>query len=55
MNYPLPLMDCEKCQWREEDFRDEGHCYMFREKPSGAFCGQLTPTNMKIEGERSKP
>lgn len=37
----LPIMDCDNCQWRDKQWRDGGHCYMFREKPSGTRCGQM--------------
>lgn len=43
----LPLMDCDNCQHRQVTWRDGGHCYMFKDKPEGAHCGQFkkgTPT-----------
>lgn len=24
---------CELCQYRQDDMRGDGHCYMFRDKP----------------------
>ena len=38
---PLPPMDCENCVYHTESWRDGGHCYMFREQPSGDRCGQF--------------
>lgn len=37
----LPMMDCDHCLFRQESWRDGGHCYMFREKPEGDRCGQF--------------
>ena len=37
----MPDMDCANCQWHAADWRDGGHCYMFREKPEGDKCGQM--------------
>ena len=37
----LPKMDCERCLYRAEQWRDDGHCYMFRDKPDGTHCGQF--------------
>lgn len=43
MTIDLPSKDCAKCVHREEDWRDGGHCYMFREEPEGENCGQFEP------------
>jgi len=40
----MPDMDCANCQWHAADWRDGGHCYMFREKPDGDKCGQMRRT-----------
>ena len=37
----LPPKDCDACMFRKEEWRDGGHCYMFREEPSGDLCGQF--------------
>lgn len=36
----LPMADCPNCQHMENP--EDGHCYMFRERPSER-CGQFTP------------
>lgn len=38
-----PPMDCPACFYRQEDMRDGGHCYMFREQPPGPNCGSFKP------------
>jgi hypothetical protein len=40
--------DCETCLYREEDWRDGGHCYMFREPP-GPTCAQYRIGNAVIK------
>ena len=37
----LPIMDCQNCLYRQEEWRNGGHCYMFREQPAGDRCGQF--------------
>ena len=37
----LPIMDCDNCLYIRYDWRDGGHCYMFRDKPDGDRCGQF--------------
>ena len=39
--------NCEQCLYRKPDWRDGGHCYMFRERP-GERCGQFR----KVESRR---
>ena len=40
------MMDCERCQYMrlkgEEEAAAGLHCYMFRDKPDGDRCGQMT-------------
>lgn len=38
-----PPKDCPNCQHRAEEWRDGGHCYMFREEPEGDKCAQFRP------------
>lgn len=44
----LPLMKCEECLYRRLDMRDGGHCYMFRDKPSGTHCGQFKDEGISL-------
>lgn len=40
--YPaLPRKDCAACQYRDEQWRDGGFCYMFRDEPQSEFCGSF--------------
>lgn len=45
-NVMPPMMDCERCQYMrlkgEEEAAAGLHCYMFRDKPDGDRCGQMT-------------
>jgi hypothetical protein len=36
----LPDRDCPTCLYHNASWRDGGWCYMFREEPPGALCGQ---------------
>ena len=37
----LPIMDCHGCLYRKEEWRSDGYCYMFKDKPEGNRCGQF--------------
>jgi hypothetical protein len=37
----LPIMNCHGCLYRKEEWRDNNHCYMFKDKPEGNRCGQF--------------
>lgn len=41
---PLPPADCDNCFYRDPELRDEGHCYMFRDRPDDGRCGQFKNT-----------
>lgn len=38
---PAGSKDCANCLYRQEEMRDGGHCYMFRDEPDGDACGQF--------------
>jgi hypothetical protein len=39
---PLPKMDCERCFYKRFDPVEGGHCYMFKDKPEGKYCGRFS-------------
>lgn len=41
----FPMVDCESCVYKSEEWGDGGYCYMFREEPHFGFnqCGQFHP------------
>ena len=32
--------DCTKCKYKDHPCPEDAHCYMFRERPNGVWCGQ---------------
>lgn len=42
----LPVADCPNCQYMQME-HEGGHCYMFRAKPEGDKCGQMTPVEVE--------
>lgn len=47
----LPIMNCHGCLYRQEEWRDGGHCYMFHEKPEGTRCGQFKDNREPTPGQ----
>lgn len=47
----IPPSDCSKC--RHKQYPEGGHCYMFRNQPSGN-CGQYDPVKSKDTGKGEK-
>lgn len=48
---PIHAKDCAACIFRTEEWRDGGHCYMFREEPTGELCASFKPLTPKAPND----
>jgi len=45
--------NCNVCEYKEMGCPEDGHCYMFKDKPEGR-CGQFKPILTKEQQETKK-
>lgn len=51
----LPDKNCPQCEYRVEQWRDGGHCYMFKEEPMGTKCAQFRQVQTVPNSQQDEP